>query len=316
MISTAGSLQSLSRSKSCGVVWPTAHQLHFNVDRRSVRPSASGAHAAFLTRASPLSSSRLYQQHHSSSFRSRKQVVVQANWGAPVDFVAAKISSKKTVAPDMRIVHLDVGASIAAGYTKPGQYIQVKVNDADKAGFFAIASAPSASKAGVLELLIKVQPGSTAESVCALAEGTQVLVSPVQGKGFPIDKIPHASTVLLIATGSGISPMKAVIESGVLNSGKEVRLYYGTKDKAVTAFQELIPKWEAAGIKVHQVFSGSNKRYVQTVLKEEADAGRLVSGGSASSVGVLLCGHKDMCTSATAILTEAGVEASSILMNF
>ena len=40
-------------------------------------------------------------------------------------------------------------------------------------------------------------------------------------------------TVLLFATGSGISPIRAVIESGVLEAGKrkEVRLYYGTRTK-------------------------------------------------------------------------------------
>ena len=62
-----------------------------------------------------------------------------------------------------------------------------------------------------------------------------------------------------------------------------------------------------------QVFSGSNKRYVQAVLQEEAAAGRM---GDAKSIGVLLCGQKDMCTTATAVLTEHGVPKESILMNF
>lgn len=48
-----------------------------------------------------------------------------------------------------------------------------------------------------------------------------------------MDKIPVAEypTVLMFATGSGISPIKAVIESGVLevSKRKDVRLYYGTK---------------------------------------------------------------------------------------
>lgn len=40
--------------------------------------------------------------------------------------------------------------------------------------------------------------------------------SPVQGKGFPVDRIPAEShpTVYMFATGTGISPIKALIESG------------------------------------------------------------------------------------------------------
>jgi len=43
-------------------------------------------------------------------------------------------------------------------------------------------------------------------------------VSPVMGKGFPIAKLPaeQYDTVLLFATGSGIAPVKALIESADL----------------------------------------------------------------------------------------------------
>jgi hypothetical protein len=43
-------------------------------------------------------------------------------------------------------------------------------------------------------------------------------VSPVMGKGFPADTVPpeKVSTIILFATGSGISPVKALIESGAL----------------------------------------------------------------------------------------------------
>ncbi len=55
----------------------------------------------------------------------------------------------------------------------------------------------------------------------------------IQGKGFPVERIPASDfpTVLMFATGSGISPIKAVIESGVLEADKrkKVKLYYGTK---------------------------------------------------------------------------------------
>lgn len=61
--------------------------------------------------------------------------------------------------------------------------------------------------------------------------GAEVLVSAPMGKGFPVDAIPPVDfpTVLIFATGSGISPIRALIESGALQAGqrKDVRLYYG-----------------------------------------------------------------------------------------
>jgi len=53
------------------------------------------------------------------------------------------------------------------------------VEEEGKPGFFAIASPPNTNKTGVLELLVKSQPGSAAEAICGLQEGSDVKVSPV-----------------------------------------------------------------------------------------------------------------------------------------
>lgn len=68
-----------------------------------------------------------------------------------------------------------------------------------KPGFFAIASAPGADATSV-ELLIKSQPGSTAEAITQLSTGGELLVSSAQGKGFPLDRIPASDfdTVLMV----------------------------------------------------------------------------------------------------------------------
>jgi hypothetical protein len=81
----------------------------------------------------------------------------------------------------------------------PPACMQAKVNADQKAGFFAIASAPLRTD-GTVELLIKTQPGSAAEAINALPAGGSVLVSAAQGKGFPIDKIPTSDvdTVLMV----------------------------------------------------------------------------------------------------------------------
>lgn len=243
--------------------------------------------------------------------RGRKSTVFKASWGAPVTFSPAKIVSNQKAATDLHKLLIDVGEA-AAAYTKPGQFIQIKVGDS-KPGFFAIASAPDPNNQGVLELLIKKQ-GGTAELLCDIAKNAEVEVSPVMGKGFPIDKIPATdiSTVLMFATGSGISPLKALIESGVLDTKqrKDVRLYYGTRSEDRTAFKDLLPAWEAAGVKTIQVYSSEGGKYVQDVFKTNMGV------SEPSKVGVVMCGHKGMVEAVTAALTEVGVEKDKILLNF
>lgn len=274
---------------------------------------------------------RLSSRHHTgiqvafTSCRSlsRKHAVVRANWGAPVQFSKAKVLHNKQVFPGMHQIVVDVGAAVAAGYTAPGQYLQAKVAVESKPGFFAIASAPGLASAGAngssLEFLIKSQPGASAGDIAALASGGDIMVSPAQGKGFPIHKIPLADVdiVLMFATGSGVSPIKAVIESNLLESSKRkhVHLFYGTKNQELTAYQDQISAWEAAGVKVTQVFSGDGKQYVQTALEAALKSG-LIPAGSEGRVGVLLCGHKDMCTAVSTVLTELGVSKDNILLNF
>ncbi len=121
-------------------------------------------------------------------------------------------------------------------------------------------------------------------------------------------------------TGSGISPIRALIESGALQveQRSDVRLYYGTRDMAHTAYADRIPAWEAAGVRVIQVFSdadgadGSTGRYVQDAFAAEPG----LDTSSSDGVGVVLCGHKEMCNAVKEIVGAAGVQPDKVLLNF
>lgn len=202
----------------------------------------------------------------------------------------------------------------ASAYTKAGQFIQAKFGEDGKPGFFAIASAPGADKEnGAVELLIKSQ-GGTAEQLCGAAAGTEVLVSAPMGNGFNVDSVPPADfpTVLIFATGSGISPIKALIESGALQADqrKDVRLYYGVRSKAHLAFADSIPAWEAAGVKVIPVFSEEGQGYVQDAFAKDDGI------ADYSGVAAVLCGQKDMAVAVTELLASKGVPKERVLLNF
>ena len=129
------------------------------------------------------------------------------------------------------------------------------------------------------------------------------------GKGFDLSVAPstECSTALLFATGSGISPVRALISSGEL-SGRDVTLYYGTTSPAHTAFADEMATWEKeCGVKVVSVNSPT---YVQDALKEAAEN---VDGGKTCAV---LCGQKEMTEAVIEVLNAAGVPRAKCVMNF
>lgn len=95
--------------------------------RRQQQQRLAVAVSAFATN----SSTRSFAAATPAAFRSgasssRRRLVVRANWGAPVEFSAAKLVSNSKVAEQLHKVVVDVG-DLAAGYTKGGQFMQIKV---------------------------------------------------------------------------------------------------------------------------------------------------------------------------------------------
>jgi NAD(P)H-flavin reductase len=238
------------------------------------------------------------------------QLVVRAGWN-DVSFKPATISSNKavTASPVLNRMLVDVGAEATSTYALAGQFVQVKMDEEGKAGFFAIASAPDANNAGVIELLVKAS-GDPAEALCAAGEGTRVLVSDVMGKGFPVDRVHDVDNVYIFCTGSGISPIKALIESGTLHAEKRnVTLYYGARNKEAMAYFDSTGEWEKTGVKVVPVFSEGGV-YVQDQFQKD---GGIIDVDASCAI---LCGQKEMAESIKAIFGDAGVAEDRILTNF
>jgi arabinosyltransferase len=278
----------------------------------------------FQTAFAPSSAFPKYSLHFQLQPRARigsclhgksSTLVVRASWGADVEFNSARILETSKAADNLHRLLIDIGPTAAASYTTPGQFLQAKVNDS-KPGFFAIASPPDTNNAGVVELLVKDQ-GGTAELLCRSAAGDEIQVSVPMGKGFRLNAIPPEThpNVYLFATGSGISPIKAVIESGALNAPKREScvLYFGVRSMAAMPYADELHAWATeCGVKVVPVFSEEGKGYVQDAFVRDGG----VPAGAGASVAALLCGQKGMAEAVTATLTESGVAKESILTNF
>ncbi|XVE92640.1 hypothetical protein REPUB_Repub01dG0116000 [Reevesia pubescens] len=233
------------------------------------------------------------------------------------------ISSIETAAESLFHVSIDVSNSpdLVASHTIPGQCLQLRLPDVEKPSFLAIASPPSlAAYSGVFEFLVKSVEGSTAELLCGLKKGDVVELSQVMGNGFNIDKIDPPEdypTVLIFATGSGISPIRSLIESGFdADKRCDVRLYYGARNLRRMAYQDRFKEWEYSGVKVVPVLSQPGDSWTGESGYVQAAFAKAKQIHSPKGTGAVLCGQRQMTEEVTSLLVADGVWSEKILNNF
>ncbi|CAA6661256.1 unnamed protein product [Spirodela intermedia] len=245
-----------------------------------------------------------------------------------ITWTQAPLTVVHPAAGDGTLFHVSIDVSdspdLAGSFTVPGQYLQLRVPEAPKPAFLAIASPPStASSKGVFEFLIKKVPGSTAELLCEMRSGDVVELSAVMGKGFDVDQFspPEAvSTVFIFATGSGSgrrSPIRSLIESGFsADKRSDVKLFYGARNLQRMAYQDRFRDWESSGVRIVPVLSqpddkwSGERGYVQAVFS------RVKQILNPSFTGAVLCGHNQMMEDVTSALVADGVSKDKILKNF
>ncbi|BAT93849.1 Fruit protein [Vigna angularis] len=235
----------------------------------------------------------------------------------------APLSEVEPAAESLFHVAIDVSDApdLAASHTIAGQYLQLRVPDSSKPSFLAIASPPKlAAKHGVFEFLVKSVAGSTAEALCALKRGDVVELSQVMGNGFNIDLIEPPEkygTVIVFATGSGISPIRSLIESGFdVGNRSDVRLYYGARNLQRMAYQDRFKDWESSGVKIVPVLSKPDDSWTGETGYVQAAFSKAKQISNPLATGAVLCGHKQMTEEVTSILVANGVSADKILKNF
>ncbi|KAL9453342.1 hypothetical protein AB3S75_009027 [Citrus x aurantiifolia] len=201
------------------------------------------------------------------------------------------------------LFHISIDISdapdIGSSHTRAGQYLQLRVADVEKPTFLAVASPPSfASSSGAFEFLVKSVAGSTAEVLCGLKKGDVVEISQVMGRGFDVDRIQPPDeypTVLIFATGSGISPIRSLIESGFSSKERsDVRLYYGARNLKRMAYQDKFKEWESSGVKIVPVLSQPDGNWSGETGYVQAAFSRAKKIFNPHGTGVVLCGQKQM----------------------
>ncbi|VAH71026.1 unnamed protein product [Triticum turgidum subsp. durum] len=223
---------------------------------------------------------------------------------APTEWTEAPVASVRAATADASLFHVSLDLSahgpLLASHVAAGQFLPFRLPSAPYPIFLAISSPPPASSSGSppksFDFLVKRLPGTPSARLCDLRPGDLVPVGgSVVGRGFEVSRIADARDVLVFATGSGISPIRSLIESGFGESEKiDVSLFYGVRNLQRMAYQERFSDWESRGIKIIPVLSRPDDQwtgqrgYVQNAFSR---AKKVINP---SSTGAILCGHKQM----------------------
>ena len=122
-----------------------------------------------------------------------------------------------------------------------------------QAAFIAVASAPKAGSP--FEFLVKEQPPSEWSPgtgwLTGASAGAAIEMSQVMGAGFlkTDDALKGVTDVICFAAGSGISPIRATIESGAL-SDCSVKLFYGCQTPETMSYADKFAEWKKLGVDV------------------------------------------------------------------
>ena len=234
-------------------------------------------------------------------------------WAEP-EFSAVSIASvKPSTGSGLVEVAIHAPDAFRAAYTTAGQFVQLRPSADVKAGFFAIASAPGAP--GALEFLIK-ETEST-QWLAAAAAGTGALMCAPMGKGYATGAITDVGSapcthVALCAAGSGIAPLRALIEAGMFGA-RSAQLLYGCRSLDAMAYRDRFDDWAARGVQVVPVLSrdasyAGATGYVQALLPERL--------ARPAETVIVLCGGKEMQEGVKQAAAALGVPSERVLTNF
>lgn len=176
--------------------------------------------------------------------------------------------------------------------------------------YYSIGNAPRLDD--VLELHVKAVPGGQVSTavVSGLSEGTQIRIGPPIGHALALDTSSQRP-VLMVAGGTGLAPLKALIEQNAADGGqRRITLLVGARTQAdlydLDALNDMRGWWP--WLTVVPVLSDDPWHAGQRGTVAEA-AGRM---GPWQDHDVLICGSSGMVTATRRWLAAAGVPVDRI----
>ncbi len=214
-----------------------------------------------------------------------------------------------------RGVRVALPSALARAHERPGQV--VKARTAAGEAFFALASAPDPG--ATAELLLKRGGGKVVEALVAAARpGASIELTRPFGAGFPLAEA-EGRDVLLFAAGSGIAPVRALVQHLAEHRNRygRVTLFYGQRHGAEFAYRAEYLDWERRGIRVVLCPSAEDDAWQGVRGRVQEVARSLAFGGATPGESVaFVSGMTAMVDDVRRTLAAAGVPPERVRANF
>jgi len=213
-----------------------------------------------------------------------------------------------------RAVRLALPAPLSRAHLRPGQLVKVRTPTGE--AFFALASAPDPG--GRTELLVK-RGGKVGDAVAAEAlPGRTLDLTEPFGGGFPVEQAVGRD-VLLFAAGSGIAPIRALLQYLLRHRERfnRITLFYGQRHGAEFAYRREQLSWERGGVRVILCPTGEEDMWEGVRGRVQEVARTLGFGGSQpEETFAFASGMASMVEDVRRTLAEAGVPLDRVYSNF
>ncbi len=231
-------------------------------------------------------------------------------------FVTVKIIEAADETPRVRRLLFEMPPELALHHVRPGQLLQVRSAAGD--AVYALGNPPGDLRG---ELLLKRGHAMADALVSSAISGGTLAVGRPFGSGFPIERALD-DDALLFAVGSAIAPIRSVIEWLLARprTGRPT-LFYGERSVDDFAYRGSMERWREHGVEVVLCSSrgatsespptGEARGYVHEVARSHA-LHRIVPARTVA----FLCGMKAMVVAVQATLSEAGLAADRMFLNY
>lgn len=218
-----------------------------------------------------------------------------------------------------KIVHNEKFVQYSFEMTEPhrlqfvaGQYVSIKVDDRGIRRSYSICSAPDIDHG--FELLVDKAPqGLGVQYLEQLKYGSEVQVLAPMGV-FVMEDDPTEESVVYIATGSGIAPMRSMIldQLQVKHDTRPMILYWGLRHEKdmfwLLEFQELSTKFP--NFTFHPLLSQPETTEWPLCRGRVTDC--LNNHDHPEKAGYYICGNERMLADVIALLEKKGIEKNHI----
>ncbi len=165
----------------------------------------------------------------------------------PVKKLPARVASLVRAAPDVAIVRLQLPATERLQYL-PGQYVEIILKDGRRRSY-SMANAPGAEDQ--VELHIRHTPGGVFTDHVFGVGATQMKERDILRFEGPLGSFflrdDSTKPIVLVASGTGFAPIKAIVEHAIVKSlDRPMTLYWGGRRPHDLYRDALARSWEDA----------------------------------------------------------------------